>query len=101
MAKPRNVIDGVTRLAQMHETTRAQLEALDIEWNRIYKLAVTELGQIKIGLDDIASMLGIIEPQREMPMLPPRVGTGPQPTFTSQADEFGAGNSTDLDRYQP
>jgi hypothetical protein len=102
MSKPRNVIDAVTRLAQMHEASKQQLETLDIAWDRLMKLANDELDQVKIGLDDLASMLGIIEPQSGMPMLPPRPQTGPEPSFTGLTL---AGNPVqidpDLDRYQP
>lgn len=77
-----NVIQSVTRLGQMYETSRRQLEALDMEWDRLYNLATAELDQFKAGLDDLATTLGIIEPATQMPMLPPRVPTGPQPSFT-------------------
>jgi hypothetical protein len=91
----RSVIDGVTRLAQMKEHTRGQLEALNMEWNRIYDLALGELDEIGKGIDDIAAMLGIIEPP--MPMLPPRVPTGPQPSFRV----VDGPAADDLDRFQP
>jgi hypothetical protein len=35
----------------------------------------TQLDEIRKGIDDIAIMLGVIEPP--MPLMPPRVPTGP------------------------
>jgi hypothetical protein len=86
----RNLIDSVTRLAQMQEHDREQLIVMNEQWERLYAFSMKNLTEAKAGLDDVAAQLGIIEPQTQMPMLPPRTGTGPQATFTAvdAGDEF-------------
>jgi hypothetical protein len=85
-----NIMQSVTRLAQMHESDVQQLDRLNAQWNTMYNLVRGQLDQSKAGLDDLAVMLGIIEPPSSMPMLPPREETGPRPVFTHTDPDTGA-----------
>jgi hypothetical protein len=86
----RNLSEAVIRLAKMQEHDRAQLVKMDEQWNRLMHFAVQNLDNASAGIDDIAAMLGIIEPQTSMPMLPANPASGPQPTvtYTAHVDGF-------------
>jgi hypothetical protein len=85
----RNLSEAVIRLAKMQEHDRAQLAEMDIQWDRLMQFAIQNIDNARVGIDDIAAMLGVIEPSRELPMLPPNPGSGPQPTFNANRDENG------------
>jgi hypothetical protein len=90
-----NLIDAVNRLAKMQEHDRQQLEKMNAEWERMMGFCYKRLEETRKGLDDIAAMLGIIEPQTSMPMLPANPGSGPQPAVTFTPHEPATGHYCD------
>lgn len=88
MAK--NLTEAVTRLAQMQEHDRAQLKKMDDEWSRLMTFAYRNLENAMAAVDDIAAMLGVIEPRPGLPMLPANGGSGPRPVFEAVKNDDAA-----------
>jgi hypothetical protein len=74
------MIQAVTRLGQMKQAAMEALERQKAESDRAHALACDLINEFGKGVEDLAIHVGVIEPP-VMPMLPPRVPTGPQPTF--------------------
>jgi hypothetical protein len=77
---------GITRLAQMHDVAMGELRKQRDKWeetkihqDQTFHFMEAQLEEIRKGLDDVAVMLGIIEPP--MPLMPPRA--------EKPGDEFG------------
>jgi hypothetical protein len=62
---------AVGELRKERDKFRAMVEHQE----QTFHFMETQLDEIRKGIDDIAIMLGVIEPP--MPLMPPRVPTGP------------------------
>lgn len=95
----RSITSGVTRLANMLIAAEKQIAQMDSAHKRFMAVQEDTLAQMRVTVDDLAVMVGIIpqvgspeemEGRRELPAGPPKsVGSGPQPTFTA-----GSGNGS-------